>query len=398
MKSRVESILPVFSHGFRPFFLSAVLFGLVSVPIWLLAWQGRIELAGPFQDVDWHVHEMLFGYAGAVVAGFLFTAVPNWTGQMPIKGWPLAVLAVLWLAGRISVAGLLPIGRFWVAAVDCGFLAVIAAAMARQIIAGRNWKNLRVIVPVSLLVGANVLIHLEAAGLVDGGVGRRLGIGVVIFLIMLIGGRIIPSFTRNWLAARGATALPVPFGRFDGMSLVAAAIALVTWVVLPDGLATAVLLIVAGVLHLSRLGRWRGQDSWASPLLLMLHVAYLFVPLGLLATGLAAAGIAPAAAGLHLLGIGAIGGMTVAVMMRATRGHTGRSLVAGNMLTWAFALICGAALARACAAQLDLIGLDGIEVAAGAWTIAFLMLAVRMAPWLILPSAGSRKANPAPGR
>ncbi|HET9068787.1 MAG TPA: NnrS family protein [Amaricoccus sp.] len=381
----------LFSYGFRPFFLAATLFALGVVPLWLCVWLGALAIPGPFAPVDWHVHEMLFGYAAAVIAGFLFTAIPNWTGRMPARGWPLAALAALWIAGRLAVAGLLPLPAPWTMAVDCAFLLAIAAMTGIEIVAGRNWRNLMVIAPVTLLLAANLAFHLEAMRTGSADVGRRLGIAVIVFLITLIGGRIIPSFTRNWLVQRGAPRLPVPFGRYDGLCLAAGALALLAWTLLPTGWPTALLLALAGLLHLARLARWRGPATSRSPLLLMLHLAYLFVPIGLLATAGASAGLLPAAVGLHLLGIGAIGGMTVAMMVRATRGHTGRSLVAGPWLTAAFALVAAAALARAAfPATAFLPGVDGIALSAIFWTAGYGILAANLVPWLVLPNLARR--------
>jgi uncharacterized protein involved in response to NO len=383
----------LFSAGFRPFFLAAALFGLGVVPAWFLVWRGDIPLAGPFSPVDWHIHEMLFGYASAVIAGFLFTAVPNWTGRMPTRGWPLMALLALWVLGRLATAGALPAASLAAMAIDCAFLLAIALMIVVEIVAGRNWRNLKVVIPVLILFAANVTFQLEAMLRGSADVGRRLGFAVVIFLIMLIGGRIIPSFTRNWLAQQGAVAMPAPFGRFDGFCILSGAVAMVVWTALPTSRLAASLLVLAAVLHFVRLWRWRGAATWRSPLLLMLHAAYLFVPLGLAATGAGAAGLLPPAAGFHLLGIGAIGGMTVAVMMRATRGHTGRTLVAGGWLSAAFVLILAAALVRALAPSLELGRIDGIAVSAALWTLGYAIFALRLAPWLALPSPARRRPN-----
>lgn len=281
------------SHGFRPFFLFAGLFAFAVIPFWRLVWRGDVGVGGHFSPVDWHIHEMIFGYGSAVVAGFLFTAVPNWTGRMPTRGWPLAVLLVTWLAGRAAVAGLVPVGPVMAASIDQLFLLAVATMIAREIIAGRNWRNLKVLLPVSLFWGANLLFHVEALTQGVSDIGRRLGIAILIFLIMLIGGRIVPSFTRNWLAQRGSARLPVAFDRFDGASILTGAVALISWSIAPLHLVTGCLGAVAAMLHLIRLFRWRGQDTWRSPLLLMLHVAYLMVPLGLASIATGAAGIAP---------------------------------------------------------------------------------------------------------
>lgn len=378
------------SSGFRPFFLLAGLFALAVVPAWALAWRGAWTPRGPFAPVDWHVHEMLFGYVAAVIAGFLFTAVPNWTGRMPTRGWPLAALAGLWLAGRLASAGLTPLGPVAVAAADCAFLAALVAMIAVEIAAGRNWRNLKALAPVALLFAANVAFHVEAmtAGVSD--LSRRLAFAATIFLVMLIGGRIIPSFTRNWLVQRGAARLPAPFGRLDAVCIAVAAAGLALWVGLPGSVPAAAGLAAGAGAQALRLARWRGAATWRSPLLAMLHAAFAFVPLGLAATAAGEAGWIAPATGLHLLGIGAMGAMTVAVMMRATRGHTGRSLVAGPALTAAFALIALAALLRAGAPAAEALGIDALDLAAGCWTLGFALFVRRAAPWLVGPRAGRR--------
>lgn len=387
----------LFSYGFRPFFLVAGVFALVAIPLWWLVWRGSLGLASPFAPTDWHIHEMIFGYGSAVVAGFLFTAVPNWTGRMPTRGWPLAVLLALWLLGRLAVAGLLPLGAGAVAALDQLFLLAVAAMITREIVAGRNWRNLKVLLPVSLFWGANLLFHLEAmiGGASD--LGRRMGIALLIFLIMLIGGRIVPSFTRNWLVQQGAARLPVAFNRFDVACLLAAVLALFVWTVAPDHPAGALTGGMAALLHLARLVRWRGAACWRNPLLLMLHVAYLAVPLGLVAVAAQALGHLAPAITVHVFGIGAIGGMTLAVMIRATMGHTGRPLVAGPVLSVAFAALCLAMAARTVLPQDAIAGFDGIALSALLWSLAFALFLWKTGPWLMTPKA-ARKPLSTPRR
>ncbi|WP_424932330.1 NnrS family protein [Amaricoccus macauensis] len=374
------------SYGFRPFFFLATLFALLAIPVWLLVWRGTFTLGGPFSPIDWHIHEMLFGYAAAVIAGFLFTAVPNWTGRLPVRGWPLGLLAILWLSGRIAVAGGFGLPAEGVMVLDCAFLLVVTLAIGMEIMAGRNWRNLRVLVPVSLLWAANVIFHQEAMRSSAADLGVRLGFAVVVFLLTLIGGRIIPSFTRNWLTRRDASRLPAPFGRVDRIALIAGASALLIWVAAPVSVFAKLLLALAAVLHSLRLARWKGEATWPSPLLLMLHVSYAFAPAGLLALAMADT----PAMGLHLLGIGAIGGMTVAVMIRATRGHTGRSLVAGRDLTFAYSLIVLAALIRTFLPNVVIAGLDGILLSGLMWTAGFALIVVRIVPWLALPPDGRK--------
>lgn len=376
----------LFSMGFRPFFLLAGLFGALAVPLWIAVFAGHVTLAGPFDPVDWHVHEMLFGYAGAVLAGFLFTAVPNWTGRMPARGAPLAALAALWLAGRLAVAGLLGLGPVAVMAVDGGFLLVIAAMIAVEIVAGRNWRNLKVVVPVTLLALSNLAFHLGAMTGHGTEMPHQAGFALLLFLVMLIGGRIVPSFTRNWLAAQRLERMPVPFNRFDKACLAVAALALVLWVVLPWANATGVTMIAAGALHMARMARWRGLAAWRAPLLLMLHVAYGALALGLILAGLAAFGALAPATGYHVLGIGGIGGMTIAVMMRAAMGHTGRTLEAGRLLTIAFLLVMAAALVRVTAGH----SMTALGLAATLWAAAFALFCLRVGPWLTRPNRQRR--------
>ncbi|WP_264212608.1 NnrS family protein [Leisingera thetidis] len=394
MAARTDYSGPVlFSFGFRPFFLGACLFALAVIPAWLLIWQGKLEYRGPFVATDWHIHEMLFGYGAAVVAGFLFTAVPNWTGRMPARGWPLALLSGLWLLGRLAAAGWLGLPPLGVMVVDCAFLAAVIAMIAREIIAGENWRNLKVLVPVTLLGVANACFHIEAMTEGAADVSRRLGIAVLIFLIMLIGGRIIPSFTRNWLAKQGSEKRPVPFGKFDAVTLVSGAAALLAWTAAPWSAVSGALLLLAGLLHALRLARWCGLASLREPLLFMLHAAYAMIPAGLAAAGAVPFGLlAPAAAG-HILGIGAIGGMTLAVMMRATMGHSGRPLVAGPLLATSFALVLGAAALRLAGSAELAAEWDGISVAAGLWTAGFALMLAKTGPWLVTRRLGPKKAG-----
>lgn len=377
----------LFSYGFRPFFLLAGLFAALIVPLWLLVWSGRLGLNGPFSPVDWHIHEMLFGYTSAVMAGFLFAAIPNWTGRLPTRGWLLVGLVTLWLLGRIAVAGGLGLSPVLVMLVDCAFLALIAAMVLAEIIAGRNWSNLRVVAPVSAYLAANVTFHIEVMMQGQSALGRRLGFAMVVMLILLIGGRIIPSFTRNWLVKRGAGPLPAPFGRLDAASLAATLLALLLWVALPDLAISAIGLVLAALAQLIRLCRWLGWRTVASPLLVMLHIAFAFIPCGLFALGLAGLGVIAPMIGLHLLGIGGIGGMTLAVMMRVSLAHTGRALEIGTMLAAAFGCVMLAALVRIFATTEA-----ALWLAAMLWTTGFTAFVVNYAP--ILASGSFARKQP----
>jgi uncharacterized protein involved in response to NO len=201
---------PVLSAGFRPFFLFGAIQAGLAILVWLPVFYGELRLSSAFAPRDWHVHEMLYGYLPAIITGFLFTAIPNWTGRLPIQGASLLALVIVWIAGRICVT-LSADTTWWVAMlIDASFLALVALATAREIAAGRNWRNLPVVLLVLILLAGNLAFHLEAHYLGAADHAIRIGIAVVVLLISLIGGRIIPSFTRNWLVREKPGRLPVP--------------------------------------------------------------------------------------------------------------------------------------------------------------------------------------------
>jgi uncharacterized protein involved in response to NO len=373
----------LFSYGFRPFFLGGALWSAVGVLLWVRQYFGEISLPVAMNVLDWHAHEMLYGYVAAVIAGFLLTAIPNWTGRLPVCGWPLAGLALLWLAGRAATFMSATIGAATAAAIDISFLAVLAAVALREIVAGRNWRNLRVLGVLGVLVLGNVVWHAELLRSGVGTYGVRIGIAAVIVLIMLVGGRIVPSFTRNWLARMNPGRVPAPFSRFDAAAIAAGALALALWVALGSGSVAGLALMGAGALHIVRLARWAGDRTMADRLVLVLHVAYAFVPLGFLLTG--AALLWPqhiaTSAGLHAWTTGAIGLMTLAVMTRASLGHTGRPLAASPATQIIYFCALVAALARIAA---ELGGwTDLLHVAGLAWVAAFGGFVVIYGPLLV---------------
>jgi uncharacterized protein involved in response to NO len=383
------------TYGFRPFFLGAAVWAALAMALWVPMLSGLVVLPTAFDPVSWHAHEFLFGYLGAVVAGFLLTAVPNWTGRVPITGWSLGALAALWFAGRVAVAlsgGLPPVG---VAVVDLAFPVALAAAIGREIVAGRNWRNLIVLGMLGVLALGNLLFHWEAArgAYAAQGYGFRLALGAGLMMIAVIGGRIVPSFTRNWLVRRGPGRLPVPpMQQFDAAALLVLLVALLLWVALPHDLFTGAALILAGALHLARLGRWAGHRTMAEPLVAVLHFGYAFLPLGALAIGaeIVAPGLFGAAAAQHLWMGGAIGLMSLAVMTRATLGHTGQPLAAGPGTVAVYACLVGAVLARV-GAGLWPGAAAGLHAAAGLlWIAAFGGFAAIYGPLLLRPPPARR--------
>lgn len=361
----------IFSYGFRPFFFGGALWSALAILLWVPQYVGFIAVPSAIAPLDWHIHEMLFGFVPAIVAGFLLTAIPNWTGRLPVCGAPLAGLAALWLAGRVAMLSTAGIGLAAAAVIDVAFLLALAAVALREIIAGKNWRNLRVLAIVAVLIAGNIAFHIETIRAGSADYGTRLGIGSIILLIALIGGRIIPSFTHNWLVRENPGRLPRPFGRFDAVTIVVSAVALAGWVGAPEAWPAGVLLVLAGVLHAIRLSRWAGDRTFRNPLVLVLHVAYTFIPLGFLMTGLSIAWplTIPGSAGIHAWTAGAVGMMTLAVMTRASLGHTGQPLVASPM-TQAIYLFAGlAAAARIAAAFTDDMAI--MHISALAWLLAF---------------------------
>ena len=374
---------PIVADPFRPFFLGAAMFAVLAVPLWIWMFLAGPPMPANFDPRAWHIHEMLFGYLAAVVAGFLFTAIPNWTGRLPLRGTPLGLLALLWLAGRLVVA--VQPGTWWAGAVDSAFLVVIAALAWREILSGRNWRNAPICLLVSLFAAANILFHaMPGAGLAE-----RLGLAVAAVLIGLVGGRVTPSFSRNWLVKREASSLPAPFGLYDKLALALLAAACLAWTVEPVGWLAGGLLLAAGIAHAVRLARWRPWLVIAEPLLLVLHVGVGWLALALLLMGGAAldlAGLAPTSA-LHALAIGAVGSMTLGVMARATLGHTGRALAADRASTAMFAAISLAALLCVLAPAWPS-AYEAVLVASGlAWCLAFGLFITVYGPILTAPKS-----------
>ena len=382
MTARTYDGWPLFSYGFRPFFLLGSIYAGLAIALWIPVLMGELSLTTGFTPRDWHVHEMLYGFLPAVITGFLFTAIPNWTGRLPLRGWPLMFLAALWIAGRICVTFSVQTG--WLAAmlVDTGFLLLVGAAAAREIVAGRKWNNLSIVVFILVLLAGNVAFHLEAHFNASAEIGIRVGIGVIVLLISLIGGRIIPSFTRNWLVRENPGRLPAPFAKFDMLCIAVGAIAMVTWIFWPISAATGGSLVLAGLMHTARMARWAGDRTIRERLLFVLHVGYAFVPLGFVLNACSAFGVAPVSAGVHPWMTGAAGVMTLALMSRATLGHTGQQLRASVTTQAIYASVIVAAIARICAVLEPSHALALLLVAALAWSAAFLGFAICFGPTL----------------
>lgn len=382
----------LFSYAFRPFFLLATLYALVVVPLWVGAWLGFLPLPTLLGTPSWwHAHEMIFGFAGAAIAGFALTAVATWTKRPPVAGPPLLILSALWLAARLFFA--LPSPSLLAPAVvaDLGFDVLLFLLMSREVIGARNQRNYKVLLILALLATSNGLFFWGVRSNAAWTMAALLaGLWLVVLLINLVAGRVIPGFTRNWLKRqladqlRPPAKLPPAFDRFDlATTWLVVAFAVLQLANAPSRW-TAVLGLLTSVLLFVRLTRWQGVHTGDEPLVWVLHVAFSWIPLGILLLTFAEVGLLPQTAGIHALTNGAITTMILAVASRAALGHTSRPLESHPVLTAAYVSITVAAICRVAAtigpgARFLLIG------SALAWCLGFICFAWRYIPILTQP-------------
>ncbi len=384
----------ILGAGFRVFFLSAAVFAVVVLALWE-AWLA-LEMAGgapawllPVESPAymWHARELIYGYGTAAIAGFLLTAVPNWTGTRA-AGFPfVAVAAFVWLAGRLAVgfSPLLPAGL--VALADLAFLPLVAGKILTQLVRRPKPQNVMFVLFLAILWAGNLLVHLQWLGLSadTADLGLRVGLLALAIMIGVIGGRVIPAFTRNAMRREGVEeGLPVsrPWADRAGLALT---LALPAVLALSEPLA-GVLAIAAGVVEFARMSGWRSAWTLRQPILWALHLPFVFLAAGLVALGLAWLGLGSEAGAIHLLGIGAVGGMTAAVMGRAILGHTGRALVAPAPLTGTFALIPLAAVLRWAGSEVGSGWYWPLVLGSGAlWILAFVLFVVALWPAISQP-------------
>lgn len=344
------SRLPVARLAFRPLFLLAALFSILTMVVWFAFWHGDILLRPHGGLMFWHQHEMLFGFAAAVVAGFLLTAVQNWTGLPSLRGGPLLGLVALWLAARILMAFPMGLPGWLIAAVDVAFLPLVAGVMAQLVIAGKRWRNLLFVPALALLALANLLMHL---GVLKGNAllireAAYLAVLLITLVMVLVGGRVIAMFTANRL---GLTRKP-PIPALELLSLGSVMMAMLCQLLLACGVAVpaelqAGFLVVAALANALRMSRWGGLHSWREPLLWGLHLSYAFIPLGLAMWALALLSGSRAEAAVHALVIGGMGTMMLAMMARVSLGHTARPIRTLPGIGVALGLMVAAAVLRA---------------------------------------------------
>lgn len=373
----------ILSLGFRPFFIAGGAWAVIAVILWVALLTGAIGPTVPLSPVAWHFNELLFGVIGAALTGFLFTAIPNWTGRLPLRGRPLLALFVLWCVGRIAAISGGLFAPVTVAFADCSFFVVVFALVLREVLYGRNWRNVPVVIAVGLLACGHILFYLEALKILDlGGAAQRLSLGVIACLLALIGGRIVPSFTNNWLKRHGgAEGVSATLALIDKIGMAATIAGVVAWVVSAEHAITGALLLLAGLANFARLAQWRGLNTVGEPLLFVLHVGFGWLAFSLILLGLAIfSDHLTQADAVHALTVGAAGTMILAVMSRAILGHTGREVVADVKLIAAFCLMSLAAISRLLVIFLPDHALALYELSGGAWVGAFLLFLWRLAP------------------
>jgi len=372
---------PLLRLGFRPFYLGAAAFAAISVPLWIAVLLGAVTIPVTVPPVLWHAHEMLFGFATAVIVGFLMTAGKAWTGLPTPRGAALGALAALWLSARVA-AVMAPYPAY--AALDMLLLPLVAAVLASILWRAGNRRNLPLAAILMLMAVANGAFHLAALGWVAIAPLSALhaALALIVMIECVMAGRVVPSFTIS--ATPGLRLTPQP--RLERTVLPVTAAALGAWVLLPSGAAsvwlTAPLLSLAASLHLSRLWGWKPWLTRDRPILWILHAAYLWIPLGLALLALAAWGVLGTSPGIHALAVGATGGLIIGMITRTARGHTGRPLRVSRIEVAAYALVMAAALLRTLV-PLVAWPTASMVAAATAWSAAFLLYLWLFVPWLM---------------
>lgn len=374
------------SAGFRPFFLGAALFAGLAVPAWIVMLAGAGNSAAFSAARDWHVHEMVFGFLPGVMTGFLLTAVPNWTDRPRIQGHALMLLFGLWLAGRLVMAIPLLTPELQ-ALIDGCFFVVVAGLVWRELGAGGSWKQTPVAVVISLYACANIFYHVRVVNGEDIDLPARMALALIMVLLTLLGGRLVPNFTREYLDGRGGSRQPASRSHFDVLSITLVVFGVVAWLLQPQRITTGWLLVGAGLTNIGRMLRWYGWLTWREPLVLILHWGYGWLALALMLLGGAILGIGLTKEdAMHALTTGAIGVMTLGVMTRATLGHTGRSRHAGPLTVCIYVLVTIGAMVRVFGPSTGL-PMNLVLVAATVnWSGAYLLFALVYGPYILRPN------------
>jgi len=371
--------MPLLRLGFRPFYLLAALLACIAVPVWMLVFIGRIGWSSSLPPQLWHAHEMLFGFAAAVIVGFLMTAGKAWTGLQTPRSTALAALALLWLGARIA-AFLAPYPVY--AALDLLLLPVVATVLVRLLLRAGNRRNLPLAGLLGMLTLANLVFHLSVLGVLELAPVRALyaALALIVLIECVMAGRVIPAFTMNAIPGLRLKVDPT----LEKATAVASVLALLSWVAMPAAMASALLLALAAVLQSARLLAWKPWRTRSRPILWILHLAYAWIPVGFMLLALGAAGWVAVSAGIHALAVGATGGLIIGMVTRTARGHTGRPLLASPVEVGAYALVMLAAVLRVAVPLVAPQWLVASVVAAAVlWSLAFALYLARYTPWLM---------------
>ncbi|MDF1643383.1 MAG: NnrS family protein [Pseudomonadales bacterium] len=380
----------LFSLGFRPLFCLMALAAIFGIGLWLayfvLGWQVLLISGSP---VLWHGHEMIFGFVAAAIGGFLLTASANWAGRPPVKGLILVLISLVWLMGRLVMAYSALLNPVWVGVIDLLYLGLLIAVVGNTLVRAKNRRNYKIIAVLAVLFCLNALYHLASlGGPISANTIIRIALIMVVVMIAIIGGRIVPAFTTNWLRQQNLleqTGKPYSPRMTDELALALSLVLAVSWGFFPEQLFTGWIAILTGLFHGLRMSGWKGLATIAEPLMFVLHVAYGWLVVALLLLGITICfGGLPQSAAIHGLTVGAIGTMVLSVAVRVSLGHTGRPLEATKIISLMFGLIAVAAVLRTVAPldsyYLELISLSGIF-----WISAFVLFMIEFFPIYFQP-------------
>lgn len=371
--------MPFLRLGFRPFYLGAALFGVAAMLLWYGIFLGQLAPRPGLAPVPWHAHEMLFGFAVAVIVGFLLTAGKAWTGLPTPRGAALGALFALWAAARVAAVAA-PYPVFFV--LDVALLPLVSAVFIRVLVRAGNKRNLKIGAVLALLAVANLVFHLAASGAIAVDPVRPLyaALALIVVLESIMGGRVIPNFTMN--ATPGLKLPSAP--RRDAVAIVLTVLGLACWIFHGPLAVAAVLLALAAVLHAVRWLSWTPWVTLTRPILWILHLSYAWIPIGLALLAASQMGWLPVSAGVHALAVGATGGLIIGMLTRTARGHTGRPLKVTPIETLAYAMVLVAAVIRvAVPIGWPSLYAGALLAAGGLWIAAFAIYLVKYAPWLL---------------
>ena len=370
---------PLLRLGFRPFYLGAAVFAALAVPAWLLLFLGHMDAAPMLSPLLWHAHEMLFGFAAAVIVGFLLTAGKAWTGLQTPRGPALAALVLVWLAARVA-AWVAPYPAY--AALDLLLLPVVATVLLRLLLRAGNRRNLPLAGLLGMLTLANLVFHLSVLGMLELPPVRALyaALALIVLIECVMAGRVIPAFT---MSAIPGLRLEVD-AQLEKATAAASVLALLLWVFSPSSAISAPLLALAAAMQLARLAAWKPWRTRSRPILWILHLSYAWIPVGFLLLAMSLLGWIAASAGIHALAIGATGGLIIGMVTRTARGHTGRPLLASPIEVAAYSLVMLAAVLRVFVPLLaPQFLVASVITATLAWSLAFALYLARYTPWLL---------------